>query len=353
MQRVLIRKPGGYRRLELVSEPDPFPGPGQVAVAVEGIGINYADCIIRMGLYSSANRYVGWPVTPGFDFAGRVAQVGEGVTEWSEGQAVIGVTRFGGYQSRVVVPEHQLFSLPDSWSMARAAAFPTVHLTAWYGLRELSKLRPGDWVLVHVAAGGVGTAALAMCRHLGLRTVGVVGTPEKVTVAKEAGATHVVVRSEGNYWKEIERLVPGGFQTVLESSGVRTMRRSLRALRPTGRLVVFGMGTLLPRGGKGINPLKLAAGWLSMPRINPLALLDANKTVAAFNLSYLFDEQARLTEAMSELMDWARAGVLPEPPLTTYPLSEVRRAHAALESGTTVGKLVLVPDEVHDASPSV
>jgi len=108
--------------------------------------------------------------------------------------------------------------------------------------------------------------------------------------------------------------------------------------------MVFGMGTMLPSGGKGINPLKLAWGWLKLPRFNPLQMLDDNRTVAAFNLSYLFDERDRLVEAMTQLLDWARQGVLASVPITEYPLGEVQRAHADLESGKTVGKLVLVPD---------
>jgi NADPH:quinone reductase-like Zn-dependent oxidoreductase len=343
MQRVIIRSPGGYERLELVDEADPSPGPGKVAVAVEAIGINYADCIVRMGLYSSAKKYVGWPITPGFDFAGRVAEVGAGVTRWKVGDPVLGVTRFGAYQSRVVVPEHQLFDLPEGWSMARGAAFPTVHLTAWYALCELGRPRAGEKVLVHTAAGGVGTAALAIAKRLGLESVGVVGTEDKVEVARRAGADHVVVRARGEPWHEIRRLVPGGFDLVVESSGVATLRESYRALRPTGRLLVFGMGTLLPSGGQRLSPFKLAIGWLKLPRFNPLDMLDENKTVAAFNLSYLFDETPRLIEGMTTLLGWVGEGVLPEPPIREYPLKEVRRAHADLESTRTVGKLVLVP----------
>jgi NADPH:quinone reductase-like Zn-dependent oxidoreductase len=343
VHRVLIRKPGGYGRLELVEESTPSPGPGQVLVATQGIGINYADCIVRMGLYSSAARYVGWPITPGFEFAGTVAAVGEGVDSYQAGDAVLGVKRFGGYASHVVTESTLLFPLPAGWSMPRGASFPTVHLTAWYALCELCRPRPGLRVLVHTAAGGVGLAALGICRRLGMEAVGVVGASHKVPTALAAGAVAVIDRSSQDVWAEARRLAPKGYDIVLESSGVATMKHSYRCLRPTGRLVVFGLASMLPKAGRPVRWWRLAYHYLRMPRFNPIRMLDRNLTVSAFNLSYLFDQEALLAEAMAQLLSWEREGALPAPPIATYPLAEVRRAHADLESGQTVGKLVLVP----------
>lgn len=344
MQRVLIRRPGGYNRLELVTEPDPVPQPDEVLVQSEGIGVNFADCIVRMGYYSSAHHYIGWPITPGFDFAGTVSQVGSRVSQFQVGDRVLGVTRFGAYQSHVAVPESQLFRIPSGFSMSRAAAFPTVHLTAYYALTGLGQPRPGSKILVHTAAGGVGTAILGLCKHYGLEAWGVVGSRGKVTVAQNAGATHVVVRAGADYFAELQRQNPKGFDLVAEASGVRTLRQSYALLRPTGKLVLFGMGTMFPTQSNRPNPLRLAWSWLRLPRYNPLEMLDANKTVSAFNLSYLFEEQDRLAEAMTELLAIASSGALPEPPIREYALRDVRRAHQDLESGKTVGKLVLVPE---------
>lgn len=343
MKRVVIRKPGGYARLELENGPDPEVPAGQVLVRTEAIGINYADCIIRMGYYSSAQRYVGWPITPGFDFAGRVAAVGEGVEPWRVGDAVFGVTRFGGYSSHIVVPPEQLFALPEGWTMARAAAFPTVHLTAWYALCELSRPRPGMRVLVHSAAGGVGTAALRIARCLELEAFGVVGSSHKISVAREAGAKLVVDRSTQSWWEELDRAAPGGFDVILESSGVATLRQSYRRLRPAGRLLVFGMSTMLPRGTGKPRIWQLAYNYVRLPWFNPLHMLDKNATISAFNLSYLFERKELLAEATRQLLDWAAADALPAPPIREYPLDQVAEAHRALESGSTVGKLVLVP----------
>jgi NADPH:quinone reductase-like Zn-dependent oxidoreductase len=342
MRQIVIRKPGGYSRLELIEAPDPMPGPTEVLVETERVGVNYADCVVRRGLYSSAKKYVGWPITPGFEFSGRVLAIGARVSTFAVGQSVFGVTRFGGYSTHVVVPEAQLYVRPQRWDANRAATFPTVHLTAWYALCELARPRPSKAVLVHSAAGGVGLAALAICKHLGLKSVGVVGGSHKVDAARAAGADHVIDRSRQQLWREVERLVPNGFDIVLESSGVATLRESYAHLRPTGRLVVFGMSTLLPRGFGGNRWLQMAFGYLRLPRFNPLLMIEQNKTVSAFNLSYLFEEQSLLQEAMRELLAWDEAGALPEPPIREYPLERACDAHRDLESGNTVGKLVLV-----------
>ncbi|MBN1607647.1 MAG: zinc-binding dehydrogenase [Polyangiaceae bacterium] len=343
VQRVLIRKPGGYHRLELVEEPTPSPGPGQVVVATQGVGVNYADCVVRMGLYSSAARYVGWPITPGFEFAGTVAAVGDGVDSSTVGDRVFGVTRFGGYASHVVTQPRHLFPLPAEWSMPRGASFPTVHLTAWYALCELCRPRTGFRVLVHTAAGGVGLAALGICKRLGMEAVGVVGSSHKVDPALASGAVAVIDRSSQDTWAEARRLAPKGYDIVLESSGAATMKGSYRCLRPTGRLVVFGLASMLPKAGRPVRWWRLAYHYLRMPRFNPIRMIDRNLTVSAFNLSYLFEQQELLAEAMTQLLGWEREGALPAPPIATYPLAEVGRAHSDLESGQTVGKLVLVP----------
>lgn len=343
MERILITRPGGYDKLQLVEQSDPQPGPGEVLVATQAVGVNYADCVIRMGLYASANKQVGWPITPGFEFAGCVAAVGEGVERWRVGDAVLGITLFGGYSSHIVVPDEQLLALPANWTMERAAAFPTVHLTAWYALCEIARPRPGYRVLVHSAAGGVGMAALRICRHLGMEGVGVVGGSHKIEPALRAGATSVIDRSQQDFFQQARSISPGGYDVVLESSGVATMKESYRLLRPTGRLVVFGHASMLPRGGRPVRRWRLLYDYLRIPRFNPIRMVDHNKTVGAFNLSYLVAEKALLSHALQELMGWAAEGALPEPPLARFPLAEAGRAHAALETGTTTGKLVLLP----------
>lgn len=334
MRKVVIHRPGSYDRLIVEEHSDPAPANGETLVDVEAIGVNYADCVVRMGLYESASEYVGWPITPGFEVAGSDA---------ASGEEVLAVTRFGGYASRIAVPSHQVFPAPRGWTTVQAAGLPTVFLTAWYALVHCAATHEGQTVLVHSAAGGVGGALLQLARIHGARAIGIVGASHKVEVARALGAHDVVDRSEGDLWRAIAALAPGGFDAVFESTGVATLRRSYRCLRPTGRLVVFGHASMLPRGrGKPSWPA-LAWRWLRLPRFNPLAMTNDNKSVMAFNLSYLFDERETLARAMQDVLGWAGEGKIRPLPVKTYPMDGVADAHRDLESGATVGKLVLIP----------
>ena len=342
MRAIRIERPGDSERLELVELAEPASGAGQVKVAVGAAGVNFADVLVRMGLYRSAKEYVGWPIIPGFEVAGTVREVGPEVTRFRPGESVFGVTRFGGYASVVVVPEHQLRPLPPGWSLAQGATFPAVFLTAWYALRELCRLRPGARILVHSAAGGVGGAALEIARICRVEALAVVGAPHKVELARELGAAHVVDKSTEPLWPTVERLVPEGFDVALDPNGAETLLQSYRHLRPGGRLVVYGFHSMFRRGRGRPDWLKLAYDYWRTPRFDPLRMTGSNKSVMAFNLSYLFDRTELFGEAMEELMTWVGEGLVRPLPVEEYPLGRVRDAHRALESGRTVGKLALV-----------
>ncbi|MCE9668714.1 medium chain dehydrogenase/reductase family protein [Myxococcus stipitatus] len=342
-RKVVIAKAGGYGQLRVENLNQVSPGPGEVSVVTEAIGVNYADCVIRMGLYASAKEYVGWPITPGFEFAGTVDAVGPGVEDVSPGARVFGVTRFGGYATHVVVPRHQVYALPAKLSMEQAAGFPAVFLTAYFALFELAHPRPGANVLVHSAAGGVGSALLQLGRLAGCRMVGVVGGTHKVEAARALGADVVIDKSREDLWAAARRAAPGGYDVVLDANGVATLRDSYRHLASPGKLVIYGFHSMLPRQGGRPNYAKLAWDWLRTPRFNPLALTNDNASVLAFNLSYLFERREVLTEGMARLLGWVEEGKVVSPQVTRFPLDAVADAHKALESGTTVGKLVLVP----------
>lgn len=336
MKRIVIHSAGGYEKLRVEDAPDPVAGPEEVLVRVEAVGVNYADCIVRMGLYASAKEYVGWPITPGFEVAGTT----------TEGERVLALTRFGGYATHVVVPRRQVFAVPDGFSIAEAAAFPAVNLTAHYALHELCKLRPGMTLLVHSAAGGVGSSLVALGKIAGCRVAAVVGGSHKVEHVRTLGAELVIDKSRDDLWREAERFAPKGFDVVLDANGVETLKQSFAHLGPTGRLVVYGFATMLPksegRSGTG-KPRwsKLAIDWLRTPRFDPLTMTNENKSVMAFNLSYLFDRPDLLADSMGALLSWVREGKLGPPRTQTFAFDRVADAHRALESGSTIGKLVL------------
>jgi synaptic vesicle membrane protein VAT-1 len=344
MRAIVIHRPGGYDRLQVEERPDAPPGAGEVAVDVSAVGVNFADGAVRMGLYQSAKDYVGWPITPGFESAGVVSEVGPGVEDIEPGARVIAMTRFGGYATRVVVPRDQVFEILSDLGMEQAAAFSVVYLTAYYALFELAHPRAGADVLVHSAAGGVGGALLQLGRVADLRCVGVVGGPHKVDTAKQQGAAEVIDKSSADLWAEAERLAPDGFDVVLDANGVQTLKQSYEHLRPTGRLVVYGFATMLRKGRGKPNWLGLAWAWLRTPRFGPLEMTNSNRSVLAFNLSYLFEEKSLLNESMGKLLGWLQEGRIQAPPVTTYAFEDAAKAHRDIESGATVGKLVLRVD---------
>lgn len=341
MKKIVIHEAGSFDQLKLEEHPDLVPGPRDVIVATHAVGVNYADCIVRMGLYESAKKYVGWPITPGFEFAGTISGVGKDVTEHAVGSRVLGVTRFDGYASQIRAEARQLFPLPHGIDMAHAAGFPAVFLTAWYALCELCRLRPGMKVLVHSAAGGVGGALGQIAKLHDCFTVGVVGSSHKIDSAKQHGFDVVIDKSCDDLWQKARAAAPDGYDVVLDANGVSTLGKSYEHTRSTGRLVIYGFHSMMSKSGGRPNYAKLAVDWLRTPRFNPLTLTNDNKSVMAFNLSYLFDEAQLLSEGMTLLLDWLNAGKLHVHEVETFPLADAARAHERIETGKTVGKLVL------------
>ena len=343
MKKILIERPGGYGRLRIKEFTLPAPQKDEVLIEVSAAGVNFADVFIRLGLYKSAKKYVGWPITPGFEFSGRVLKCGQGVSDLAEGTPVFGVTRFGAYSSHLCVPANQIFKIrqnskftPDQW-----AAFPTVFLTAHYGLFHNMVVRPGMKILVHSAAGGVGGALLQLGRIAACQMTGVVGAGHKVNAAHELGADHVIDKSNDDLWQKAEEICPAGFDAVFDGNGPATLKQSYQHLSPSGKLVTYGFHSMLSKRGGFPNYFKLAFEYFRVPRFNPLNLTNENKSLIAFNLSYLFHKRDLLHESMQDLMQWVEEGKIRAPALQSFPYDRVADAHRALESGTTIGKLIL------------
>jgi NADPH:quinone reductase-like Zn-dependent oxidoreductase len=341
MRRIVIDSPGGYQRLRIEEAPDPVPGPGEVLVDVHAIGINYADCVVRMGLYASAKELVGYPITPGFEVSGTVGQLGPGTDGPEVGTRVMGVTLFGGYATKICLPVSQVFPVTEGLTNEQAAGFPTVFLTAWYALYELAHPHEGERVLVHSAGGGVGGALVQLARRLGCRVIGVVGAETKKETARTLGAEDVFLRSD-RLWDELSTAVPEGFDVVLDANGGPSLRDGYRHLAPGGKLVVYGFHTMLPKGRGRPSWPKLIVDYLRTPRFNPLQLTRDNRSVLAFNLSFMSEKADLLSGGLRRMLNWLEAGEIRPLPVTEYPFDQVARAHRDLESGTTVGKLVLL-----------
>jgi NADPH:quinone reductase-like Zn-dependent oxidoreductase len=344
-QRLAWRIPraGSLSRLALVQEPLAPPGDGEVQVDVAAVGINFADIFACLGLYSATPS---GSFVPGLEAAGTVRKVGPGVTRWRAGDRVIVLTRFGGYATALNLGERYLWPLPDGWSFEEAAAYPVQALTAWYGLVPLGGARRDSVVLVQSAAGGVGLNALQVLRSLGARPVGVVGsTAKRDWLVREQGLDpRCVVLRDAQFGAGLDaalsHLGATGFDLVFDAVYGPWFRPAFDRLAPEGRHLLYGAADFMGAGRRA-NPLRLAWQWLRRPRLDPLAMISQNRGLLAFNLIWLWGEAARLPDAMKETL-----ALMPGRPQIggRWPFADAHSALSALQSGRTIGKLILSVD---------
>jgi synaptic vesicle membrane protein VAT-1 len=337
MRAIWITKAGGPDALELRETADPEPGPGQVRVRVRAAGLCFADVMAAQGLYPDAPKP---PCVVGYEAAGLV-DAGSS-EDHPVGQRVLAVTHFGGHSDVVCVPAEQVAEIPGGASFEEAAAIPINYLTAYHLLFRIANVRPHERVLVHMAAGGVGTAALQLCRTV----------DELVTFGTASAAKHEVLRAEGcrypidyrtvDYAAEIRRLTGGeGVDVVLDALGGKDWRKGLKLLRPGGRLVAFGFANFAR--GERRNPARVAAQALATPLITPLQLMVHNRTVSGVHLGRLWGNAASLREEFRAVLALWEAGRIKPRIDAAYPFTEAAAAHRRILRRQNVGKVVLTP----------
>lgn len=332
MRQIVFPKAGPPEIIEVREVPDPSPKAGEVRILVEAAGVNFADVSARMGNYPDAPPF---PMVVGYEVAGVIDAVGEGVDRARIGEAVLGMTRFGGYATHVCVPAPAAVVRPAGMDARIGAAIPVNYLTAWMMLRVMGKVEAGDRVLIHAAAGGVGLASIDLCRAAGAEMWGSAGT-KKHTFIQERGVQHVL-DSHADEWPT-EKM-----DLILDAIGGESWTKGLAQLRAGGRLVCFGLssGSVGDRPSK-INFLKsaLAIPWLKM---TPLALINENKGVLGVNMGHLWDETERVTGWLRQLLGlWERGEIRPHVH-AAVPFAEAAEAHRILHRRENIGKVILVP----------
>ncbi|MFQ5649281.1 MAG: medium chain dehydrogenase/reductase family protein [bacterium] len=328
--------------LKIKEETLPQAGPSDVVIEVKAIGLNFADIFERLGLYEAAPKA---PFVPGFEVAGVIEEVGPKVPGLELGQAVLGITRFGGYKSRLRLDHNFVRPLPQDFTFAEGAGFPTTYLTAYHGMINLGHLKKGEKILIHAAAGGVGTAAIQIAQIFEAEIFATCGSEEKVEFLKTLGDFHIINYTRNDFEKEIRTLNQnGGVDVIMDSIGGATFRKGYRLLNPMGRLVIFGLGSLMP-SGKRPNWLKLAYQVLTLPRFSPFKMMPENKTIAAFHLAYMFDHIREFSSAFDQLLTWANEGRLRTVVGKTFPFEQAAAAQTYLQSRKSIGKVILSVDE--------
>jgi len=341
MKQVVITGKGGGEVLRVVRTDTPAPGPGQVRVRVEAAGVNFADVMMRLGLYPDAPRL---PAVPGYEVSGVVDAVGPGGNTDLLEMPVVAMCNFGGYSEAVCVPSSAVFVRPDGVDAMTAAALPVNYLTAWQMLRIMAPVGSGDVVLIHSAAGGVGQAAVQLCRLAGAKVIGS-ASPAKHGFLLEQGLIHVFDSRERGFATGVRAATGGrGADIVLESRNGPWIMESYRALAKCGRLVLFGFSAAaVGRRSGTLSALKTLARvpWL---QLNPIRLMNDNKSIAGVNLGRMWDQAERTAQWTEELLRLLARGDIAPRIDRVLPFSAAAAAHARLEERKNKGKIVLVPD---------
>ena len=339
MKAIWITRAGGPEVLEVRDGPDPVPRAGEVRVRVRAAGLNFADIMARLGLYPDAPKL---PAVVGYEVAGVVDALGPGVTTPEVGTRVLGMTRFGGQAEMVCVPAVQAVPMPEAMSFEEGAALPVNYLTAYHALFRVAAVRPREKVLVHMAAGGVGLAALQLCRTVeGVETFGT-ASASKHGAVREQGCQHPIDYRTQDYEAEVRRLTGGrGVDVVLDPLGGKDWRKGYRLLRPAGRLVAYGFANLA--SGEKRDYLRLAQEMVQVPIHTPLGLMNDNRAVAGVNIGHLWGEVEMLSEELSAIVALYQRGAIKPHVDVSFPFARAADAHRHIQSRRNVGKVVLVP----------
>ena len=319
--------PGVLRLTELA---DPVPAPGEVVVRVRAIGLNFADCAARMGVYPNVPRP---PVLVGMEVAGEVAALGPGVAAPAVGTRVAAVPIFGGHAELVRVAATHVRPLAAGVGFAEGAALAVTGLTADHALFTVGRLRAGERVVITAAAGGVGTIAVQLAARAGARVLAVASTPAKRELAAALGAR------ETCSYEEYPRVVAAGVDVVVDSVGGRLFRPGWRALAGDGRYVLFGFAAGV--GPRRVRWLRAGLELARMGVLLPTLLVSPCRTLAGFNLSLVPQLAAELQQRFARLEGLVAAGELRPVVGAVFPFARLPEAHALLQGRRSTGKVVV------------
>jgi len=324
VKAVTIPEPGGPEALVLDDVPDPMPGPGEVVVDVVAAGVNRADVMQRQGHY---NPPPGSSAYPGLEVSGRIGRLGDGVEGWSVGDEVCALLTGGGYAERVAVPVGQLLPVPSGVSLEDAAGLPEVTCTVWSNVFMTANLQPGEVLLVHGGGSGIGTMAVQLGREVGARVAVTAGSPEKLEVCRELGASILVNYRSEDFAEAVRAATDGhGADVILDNIGAKYLAPNVKLLAENGRLVIIGL-----QGGRSGE---VDLGAMLAKRCALIATTLRGRPAA---------EKATIVAAVREHV-WPLVAVGRVRPVVhaRYPLGEAARAHREMEASTHVGKLLLL-----------
>jgi NADPH:quinone reductase-like Zn-dependent oxidoreductase len=333
MQAVEITKHGGPGVLKVSERADPALRPGWVRIEVAACGINFADVMARIGVYPDAPKP---PCIVGYEVAGTVLDLGDGVEDLTRGQRVLASTQFGGYASQVTVPERDCMALPERLTFEQGAAIPVNYATAWAGLVGYGSLQPGERVLIHSAGGGVGIAAIQLAKRFGAGEIYGTASPAKHERIRALGVDEVLDYKDA----AVKGALPP-FDVILDAVGGKSLRTSYNMLRPGGRLIGFGASAVVS-GGK--RKLVTALSTLArMPRFSLVKQMSESKAVIGLNMLTLWKDRETLEPWIGPLRDLVDDGTINPVIAGSFSFKEAGAAQDMLTERRNFGKVVLVP----------
>ncbi|HEY9838946.1 MAG TPA: zinc-binding dehydrogenase [Candidatus Obscuribacterales bacterium] len=331
-----IPRKGGYDVFEKVAVPRKPPGPDEVAIDVKACGVNFADTLMRMGMYPEAPKM---PFVPGYEVAGTVAAVGADVKNLKPGDRVMSATYFGGYTTYAVVQQDKALPIPEHLDFEQAAGLLVNFMTAWVALHEMSRIRTGDHVLIHGVAGGVGLAALQIAKNAGCVVYGTAGSQEKLDYAKSKGLDYGVNYRKHDFVEDI-RLNVGRrpIDTILDAVGGDNIAKDRKLLKPSGRVVIYGMASAVT--GEKANPFASLLAGLQMFHVNILSLFSQNQGIYGLNVLRLWphDIMRRCGEEILKEFNEKRLETTID---KVFALEDVGEAHRYLQDRKNIGNVVL------------
>jgi NADPH:quinone reductase-like Zn-dependent oxidoreductase len=340
MRAAVIRRYGPPEVFEVQERPNPQPQAGDVLIRVKAIGVNFADLLQRMGVYPSTPQP---PFVPGLEAAGVVEKVGEAkfgeANELRPGDAVVALTNFNGYAEWLTTPARLAFRIPTGMTFDDAAAIPVSYLTAYHSIVTMGNMLPGDRILIHGAAGGVGIAAVQLAKARGLSIFGTAG-PAKQETLRKMGVDHAINYENDDFVDVVRKFAPDGLEMVMDATGGKSFAKSYECLGSTGRLVVYGFSDAVGPAGKR-SLWKGAKSMMETPRFHPLKLLSKNVSVIGVNLSRLQGKPALMRSQMNDLFDLYAAGKIKPVVGKRFPMSEAAAAHRFIHDRKNIGKVVL------------
>ena len=317
--------------------PEPAPGPGEVRIAVKAAGINFADLLARIGLYPDGPKP---PCVVGYEVAGEVESVGDGVDGISAGDRVMAGTRFGGYAELAVAPAAGVLPLPDGWSFEEGAAFPVVYATAYAALIRYGSLRSGERLLIQAAAGGVGIAATQIGKQVGAEIFGT-ASASKHDAIRGFGVDHPIDYRSQDFASEVRRITgeKSPLDLIVDGIGGRSFRQGYSLLNAGGRMVCIGSSAVME--GERRNLVQAARALATMPRFNPLRMMSQSRGVIGLNMLRVWDAHGASPEDAAALAEMLRAGVIRPVVAESFPLERGGDAHRYIAERKNVGKVLL------------